>query len=121
MPPPQFSRRRRRWVHTVATTPMRCFTDDEIARGLRAVLEDCGPNGINAVRSPSERVTPDTLLPIFLKAAQPTAGATDDDWPTRHPMHCRGCGRALTDRAGTALVNISIVERQWRCDHCASG
>lgn len=93
---------------------MRCFTDPEIRRGLEAAFDY-----MHQVQGVG--VTMARVLDTFLKAAQPTAGATDDDWPTRHPMHCRGCGRALTDPAGTALVNISIVERQWRCDGCASG
>jgi len=91
---------------------MRCFTDEEIRRGLDAVIyanHDASP-----VRSNEEN------LAIFLQAAQPTAGQTDDDWPAKHPMHCRGCGRAITDPSGKALVEIHILERQWKCAACAA-
>jgi hypothetical protein len=42
----------------------------------------------------------------------------EDTWPVRHPMHCAICERALTDAHGTALVEIWITERQWRCATC---
>lgn len=91
---------------------MRCFTDAELHRGIEAVI----------AATVGAQVCPELAasdLQIFLQAAQPTDGATDDEWPITHPMHCRDCARAITDASGTALVTIWIVERQWRCAACA--
>jgi hypothetical protein len=90
---------------------MRCLTDDEIARGIEAVIAaTVGAEVVPALAASN--------LAIFLQAAQPTDGDTDDEWPITHPMHCRECARAITDADGTALVTIWIVERQWRCAIC---
>jgi len=110
MPPPQFSRRRRRWVHTVKAPEMRCFTDEELRRGCQRIV-DLASDHVGSSED---------WLAIFLQAAQPTAGQTDDDWPAKHPMHCWGCGRAITDPSGKALVEIHILERQWTCAACAA-
>jgi hypothetical protein len=115
MPPPQFSRRRRRWVHAVKPTEMYCFTDAEITRGLQAVLEECARAAIAAVRTPGDRVTAAALLPVFLEAARP---ANVDAWPASHPMHCTKCGRAITDATGRALVAIDAVTKDWTCQTC---
>jgi hypothetical protein len=83
---------------------MRCFTDEEILRGLEAVI-------VSRHRS--------QLLDVFLSAAQPPPSARfEDSWPVRHPMHCAICEKALTDAHGTAVVEIWITERQWRCAAC---
>jgi len=104
MPPPQFSRRRRRWVHAVKPTEMYCFTDAEIRRGLDAVLAD------------KERFGADErTFEIFLEAARP---ANVDAWPASHPMHCTKCGRAITDATGRALVAIDAVTKDWTCQTC---
>jgi len=91
---------------------MRCLTDDEIARGLEAVIAaTVGAEVVPALAASN--------LAIFLEAARPPASANfDDAWPVRHPMHCAICETALTDAHGTALVEIWITDRQWRCATC---
>jgi hypothetical protein len=75
---------------------MRCFTDDQIRRGLTAVI------------APDASEVLDGILALFLKAANE---------PTVHPMHCALCRRQLTDTHGTALVAITITD-QWMCATC---
>jgi len=106
MPPPEFSRRRRRWVHTITPTEMHCFTDAEITRGLAAVVADAAQ---------LHATTPAHQLLVFLEAARPTSV---DAWPATHPMHCTKCGRAITDATGRALVAIDAVTKDWTCQTC---
>lgn len=80
---------------------MRCFTDEDLARGIAAVLADTD-------RFQAEART----LETFLAAAQPI--------PITHPRHCVTCGRGLTTASGVALVQILITEGAWRCGPCGS-
>lgn len=80
---------------------MRCFTDEDLERGIAAVLADRD-------RFQAEART----LATFLAAAQPT--------PARHPMPCATCGRDLTTATGVARVQILITEGAWRCGTCGS-
>lgn len=101
---------------------MRCFTDEEIRRGLEAVVT-------SAVLRPGEA----DWLAVFLQAAQPgnvdargvvpTRVQVNDrlalqTWPFPHPMHCPSCDRAITDATGRSLVKIVIEDSVWKCATC---
>lgn len=75
---------------------MRCFTDEQIRRGLEAVV------------SQESLEVLDGVLALFLSAANE---------PTDHPMYCARCRRQLTNEGGTALVAITITD-QWTCATC---
>jgi len=74
---------------------MRCFTDDELRRGIAEVI-DANPLAFN-----------DSVdwLPLFLRAAHPGTQS----------RRCETCGRQLTDAGGTALVALSVCEGHWHC------
>jgi hypothetical protein len=125
--PPQFSRRRRRWFHhqpLISKETMRCFTDEEIRRGVQAVITDVSDH-VRGAELPA-------LVAIFLQAAQPNAvdltsvpaGVAPvnlrplQTWPFPHPMHCPSCDRAITDATGRSLVKIVIENSIWKCATC---
>jgi len=103
---------------------MRCFTDEEIRRGLAAVIGHVGT---------LVTYTPQDYVAIFLQAAQPgnvdargvvpTRVQVNDrlalqTWPFPHPMHCPACDRAITDATGRSLVKIVIEDSIWKCATC---
>jgi hypothetical protein len=121
MPPLEFSRRHRRWVHHPKKV-MRCFTDEEIRRGITAVLADKGRFAadereleifLNAAHPAGE-----VDQPPGVKALEDLARQTPQTWPFPHPMHCPSCDRAITDATGRSLVKIVIEDSIWKCATC---
>jgi hypothetical protein len=86
---------------------MKCFTDEQLLRGMLAVRE-AQAFGRPIVRS----MTDADWIGIFLAAAQGAA-------PVVHPMACAGCGRFLTTEQGIVLLPITVREGRWRCAVCA--
>jgi len=88
---------------------MRCFTDEDLRRGIAAVI---GYNyGV---------ATEADVLAIFVAAAHSTVPLAPDPapWPFQHPRHCAICDRPVTDATGRARVQILITEGAWRCATC---
>jgi len=78
---------------------MRCFTDEELTRGIDAVLH----------QDRFGLMTDADWREVFLTAARTSEVV--------HPMTCTVCARVLTTPDGIALVAISITDR-WRCATC---
>jgi len=81
---------------------MRCFTDEELTRGIDEVLRVFN-DGLFGL------MTPPDWREVFLTAARSSEVV--------HPMTCTVCARVLTTPDGIALVAITITDR-WRCATC---